>query len=93
MRQITTIITALVANGIAFAAHAEDFTCKGQGKCVCTETIAPASVLGYNATDDHLSVNVNIVCINQDTMQVSYYQVRKEDGLGASYTSVPVPHN
>ncbi len=91
MRQIT-IIAALVANSIAFAAHAADFTCKGQGKCICTETINPASVLGYNATDDKQSVNVNIVCINQDTNAVSYYQVRKEDGLGASYTAQPVPH-
>ncbi len=92
MRQIT-IIAALVANGIAFAAHAEDFTCKGQGKCVCTESIAPASVLGYNATDDHQSVDVAITCINVDTMARSYYTVRKEDGLGATYGSVPVPHN
>jgi hypothetical protein len=91
MRRIT-ITAGLVANSLTFAAHAEDFTCKGQGKCICTQTIAPASVLGYNATDDHQSVNVDIVCINQDTMEVSYYQVRKEDGLGASYTSVPVPH-
>jgi hypothetical protein len=91
MRRIT-IIAAIVASGIAFAARAEDFTCKGQGKCVCTETIAPAAVLGYDATDDKQSVNVNIVCINQDTMQISYYQVRKEQGLGASYTSTPVPH-
>ncbi|HLH13034.1 MAG TPA: hypothetical protein VKV77_14310 [Methylovirgula sp.] len=92
MRPVS-IITALLVGGLAFAAHADDFTCKGQGKCVCTETIAPASVLGYNSTDDHQSVNVNIVCINQDTMQVSYYQRRKEQGLGGSYTSVPVPHN
>jgi hypothetical protein len=91
MRRIT-ITAGLVASSLTFATHAEDFTCRGQGKCVCTQTIAPASVLGYNATDDHQSVNVNIVCINQDTMEVSYYQVRKEDGLGASYTSVPVPH-
>ena len=35
----------------------------------------------------------SIVCINQDTMQVSYYQRRKEEGLGASYSSAPVPHD
>lgn len=90
--RLITIITLFVASGMSFAAHAADFACKGQGKCVCTETIAPASVLGYNATDDKQSVNVNIVCINQDTWQVSYYQRRKEDGLGGSYTSVAVPH-
>lgn len=88
-----TIVAGLLASGSAFAAHAEDFTCKGKGKCVCTETIAPASVLGYIATDDKQSVNVNIVCINQDTMQVSYYHVRKENGLGGTYNSVPVPHD
>ncbi len=88
----TIIMAGLVASGIPLAADAEDFTCKGQGKCVCTETINPASVLGYNATDDKQSVYVNIVCINQDTMQVSYYRRRKEDGMGATYNSVPVPH-
>jgi hypothetical protein len=87
------IIAGFVVSSLPFAAHAENFTCKGQGKCVCTETINPASVLGYDATDDHQSVNVNIVCINQDTMQVSYYQRRKEEGLGASYNSAPVPHD
>jgi hypothetical protein len=91
--RLITIITALAASCITFAVHAEDFTCKGQGKCICTETIAPASVLGYNATADGQSVNVNIICINQNTMDVSYYQRRKEDGLGGSYGSVPVPHD
>jgi hypothetical protein len=87
-----TIIIGLAASCLTFTARADDFTCKGAGKCVCTETIAPAGVLGYDATDDRQSVNVNIICINQDTMQVSYYQRRKENGLGGSYTSVAVPH-
>jgi hypothetical protein len=87
-----TIIIGLVASCITFVARADDFTCRGNGKCVCTQTVAPASVLGYNPTSDGQSVNVNIVCINQSTMQVSYYQVRKEDGLGGSYTSTLVPH-
>jgi hypothetical protein len=87
-----TIIIGLVASCLTFSARAEDFSCKGAGKCICTQTIAPASVLGYNPTTDGESVNVNIVCINQDTMQVSYYQVRKEDGLGGNYVSTPVPH-
>jgi len=39
-------MSGLVSSGIPLAADAEDFTCKGQGKCVCTETINPASVLG-----------------------------------------------
>jgi hypothetical protein len=89
----TIIIAGFIASSLPLPANAENFTCQGAGRCVCTETINPASVLGYDATDDHQSVNVNIVCINQDTMQVSYYQRRKEDGLGASYTSAPVPHN
>jgi hypothetical protein len=87
-----TITAGLIASGLTFPAHAADFACKGAGKCVCTETINPASVLGYDATADGQSVNVNIICINQDTMQVSYYQRRKENGLGGAYTSVPVPH-
>ncbi|MFZ0558767.1 MAG: hypothetical protein WAM55_05705 [Methylovirgula sp.] len=87
-----TIIIGLAASCFTGVARAADFTCKGDGKCVCTETIAPAAVLGYNATADGESVNVNIICINQSTMDVSYYQVRKEAGLGGSYTSTPVPH-
>ncbi|MGH6878651.1 MAG: hypothetical protein ACREHV_14915 [Rhizomicrobium sp.] len=87
------IIIVLVASCFAFTAQAKDFKCKGPGKCICSESIAPAAVLGYNATADGESVNVDIVCINQTTMDVSYYQVRKEDGLGGSYTSAPVPHD
>ncbi len=90
--QRITIIAGLIASSLAFTARADEFTCKGEGKCVCTETIAPAAVLGYGATADGRSVNVNIICINQSTMEVSYYQRRKENGLGGAYTSVPVPH-
>lgn len=90
--QRITIIAGLIASSLAFPAHAGEFTCKGAGKCICTETIAPAAILGYDATADGQSVNVNIICINQSTMDVSYYQRRKEDGLGGTYTSAPVPH-
>jgi hypothetical protein len=89
IRQI--ILAGLVAISVTATARAQDPTCQGAGKCICTETIAAKAVLGYNATDDRQSVMVNIVCINQDTMDVTYYQRRKEDGLGASYSSDPVP--
>lgn len=71
------------------------FGCKGAiyGHCICVQTIAPAAVLGYNATDDRQSVMVNVVCVNRDSGFVSYYQVRKEDGLGGQYNSIQVPHD
>lgn len=89
--QRITIIAGLIASSLTFTARAEEFTCKGAGKCICTETIAPAAILGYDATADGQSVNVNIICINQNTMDVSYYQRRKENGLGGTYTSGAVP--
>lgn len=85
-------LAALFASSLA-SAHAEDsFVCQGKGECVCTETINPASVLGYNPTEDKQSVYVSIVCINQDTKAVSYYRRRREDGLGATYSAEAVPH-
>ncbi len=89
--QRITIIAGLIASSLTFTARAEEFTCKGAGKCICTETIAPAAILGYDATADGQSVNVNIICINQNTMDVSYYQRRKGNGLGGSYTSGVFP--
>ncbi|MGH7715243.1 MAG: hypothetical protein ACREML_04515, partial [Vulcanimicrobiaceae bacterium] len=55
--------------------------------------ISPKSVLGYNATDDKQSVPVIVVCIDA-AMNVTYPSgvIRKDVGLGASYTGVPVPH-
>ena len=84
---------AIIIAGLTFglsplAAEAKDFTCRGAGQCVCTETLNPKSVIGYNATGDQESVNVNITCINMSTMAVAYYTVRKEDGLGAQYNGM-----
>jgi hypothetical protein len=79
------MIAALVWGLIPLAANAANFTCHGKGQCVCTETLNPKSVIGYNATADQESVNVNITCINMNTMSVAYYTVRKEDGMGGQY--------
>lgn len=93
MRKLFVAVLAAVC--FVAPARARDFGCHAPvvGKCVCTETISPLSIVGYNATDDKQSVPVDIVCID-DAMHVTYPSavVRKEDGLGASYTSVPVPH-
>src|SRR5579862_9267515 len=59
-------------------AHAAEFQCRGVGKCICTESAAPKAVLGYNSTDDHMSIKVSIVCINVATMQPTFYDPRKE---------------
>jgi hypothetical protein len=82
------IIAGLMSGLSPLAAEAKDFTCHGAGQCVCTETLNPKSVIGYNATGDQESVNVNITCINMSTMSVAYYTVRKEDGLGAQYNGM-----
>lgn len=89
------IILILSVFIIASPAYSKtQFLCKtGDPKhCVCTETINPASVLGYNSTEDRQSVMVDITCIDMKTMGATYYTVRKENGLGASYTGIAVPH-
>jgi hypothetical protein len=84
MRKII-MIGGLMSGLLPLSAEAANYTCRGEGPCVCTQTISPKSVIGYNATGDQESVNVNITCINMQTMAVAYYTVRKEDGLGARY--------
>lgn len=89
------VLAAALAGAAIAPAYAASFGCRAPvvGKCVCTENINPKSALGYNATDDKQSVPVDIVCIDE-AMNVTYPRtvVRKEDGLGASYTGVHVPH-
>ncbi|MEW6438918.1 MAG: hypothetical protein AB1508_17310 [Pseudomonadota bacterium] len=82
------MIASLMLGLSPLAAEAKDFTCRGAGQCVCTETLNPKSVIGYNATGDQESVDVNITCINMSTMSVAYYTVRKEDGLGGQYNGM-----
>jgi len=89
--RLTTIIAGLIVSTISVAAEAKDYTCHGPGRCVCTQTMAAKSVLGYGATNDQQSVNVNITCINMDTMSVAYYTERKEDGVGGTYATDPTP--
>lgn len=92
MMRLTMMIAGLLASGIGLAAaRAENFTCHGAGRCVCTESVAAKAVLGYNATSDGQSTNVAITCINMNTMDVAYYTRRKENGLGGTYSSDPVP--
>jgi hypothetical protein len=75
-----------------FAAEAANYSCHGAGQCVCTQTMSAKSVIGYNATADQQSVNVNITCINMNTMDVAYYTVRAEDGLGGQYGGMMPDH-
>ena len=82
------IVAGLMLGLSPLTAQAMNFTCHGAGQCVCTQTLSPKSVIGYNATADQESVNVNITCINMSTMAVAYYTVRKEDGLGGQYNGV-----
>lgn len=86
MKKAITIV-ALAGGLMPLAANAANFSCRGAGQCVCTEVLNPKSVIGYNATADQESVNVNITCINMKTMDVAYYTVRKEDGMGAQYNA------
>ena len=87
------IAIAILSLGLSpFAAEAANFTCHGAGQCVCTQTMSAKSMIGYNATDDQESVNVNITCINMSTMSVAYYTVRKEDGLGGTYNGMLADH-
>ena len=79
------IVASLISGFLPLAAKATEFKCRGTGQCVCTQTLSPKSVIGYNATGDQESVDVNITCINMSTMEVAYYTVRKEDGLGGQY--------
>ena len=81
------MIAALAGGFMPLAANAANFSCHGAGQCVCTEVLNPKSVIGYNATPDQDSVNVNITCINMSTMNVAYYTVRKEDGMGGQYNA------
>jgi hypothetical protein len=85
-------IAVLSLGLLPFGAQAGNFTCHDAGKCVCTQTMSAKSMLGYNATDDQQSVNVNITCINMATMSVAYYTVRKEDGLGGQYNGMMPDH-
>jgi hypothetical protein len=90
----STFVLTVVLIALAFSsALGASITCRDKGPCVCTQTINPAGVLGYNATVDHQSVMVDITCINTDTMRATFYERTKEDGLGASYTSSPTPHD
>jgi hypothetical protein len=84
------IVASLMLGFSPLTARALTYTCHGAGQCVCTQTLNPKSVIGYNPTGDQESVNVNITCINMSTMAVAYYTVRKEDGLGAQYNG-PMP--
>ncbi len=81
------IILGLMFGLLPLAAEAAGFTCHGAGQCVCTETLNPKSVIGYNATGDQQSVN--ITCINMSTMAVAYYTVPKEDSLGSYNGAMP----
>jgi hypothetical protein len=83
------MIVALAGGFLPLAANAANFGCHGAGQCVCTEVLSPKSVIGYNATPDRESVNVNITCINMSTMDVAYYTVRKEDGMGQYTAEMP----
>jgi hypothetical protein len=83
------MIAGLMIGSLPFAAHAASFGCRGAGQCVCTETLNPKSVIGYNATADQESVNVNVTCINMSTMAVAYYTVRKEDSMGSYNGEMP----
>ncbi len=87
------IAIAILSLGLSpLAAEAANFTCHGAGQCVCTQTMSAKSMIGYNATADQESVNVNITCINMTTMAVAYYTVRKEDGLGGQYNGMMPDH-
>ncbi|MGP8231529.1 MAG: hypothetical protein ACLQL2_02540 [Methylovirgula sp.] len=85
----TIMIAGLLISSLPFAAQAASFGCRGAGQCVCTETLNPKSVIGYNATVDQESVNVNVTCINMSTMAVAYYTVRKEDSMGSYNGEAP----
>jgi hypothetical protein len=85
----TLMVAGLLMGGVPVAAQAASFGCRGAGQCVCTEVVSPKSVIGYNATPDQESVNVNVTCINMRTMAVAYYTIRREDSLG-SYNG-PMP--
>ncbi|REF86428.1 hypothetical protein DES32_2480 [Methylovirgula ligni] len=83
------MIAGLLMSSVPLAAQAASFGCHGAGQCVCTEVLNPKSVIGYNATADQESVSVNVTCINMSTMDVAYYTVRKEEGMGSYNGETP----
>lgn len=65
---------AAVASG---AARDPKLTCRDPGPCLCTESTASKSIIGYVAD------NVSVTCINMQTMSVKYYTLRRNQSLGA----------
>lgn len=66
---LMAVLAILFFAAVATPSYSAELKCSGAGKCVCTETPAAKSIIGYEAE------SVSVTCINMQTMSVEYYTI------------------